>query len=42
MKHFGPIIQPGVPPPVTYRNPLAGDGAGKHNNVVGMHLRKLG
>jgi len=42
MHHFGPLIQPGVPPPMTYKNPLAGDGACKNNNVAGHSLRKLG
>jgi len=42
MRHFGPIIQPGVPPPVTYRNPLAGDGGTGHSFVAGISLRKLG
>merc|ERR1719316_1075378 len=42
MRHFGPIIQPGVPPPITYRNPLAGDGASFGNNIAGINLRKLG
>merc|ERR1719337_776104 len=42
MRHFGPIIQPGVPPPVTYRNPLAGDGGAgnNHNYVAGISLCK--